>query len=378
MKKFFKWFVVFLVLVNAVILISGKTHLYRALLHNFANIDDNTIFYQRPIPNGTAEEWSISKKYNKHVVSSRFDSINKQFQTVAYLVIKDDSILHEAYWDGYGPDTISNSFSMAKSFVSILMGIAIDEGKITSVEDPVGKYLPEFSTGENSKLKIKHLLTMSSGLNWDESYSSLFSKTTEAYYTTDLRSFILKLQVVQEPGKEFKYQSCNTQLLSFIIEKATGKSLSEYASEKLWKNIGAKHPAEWSLDKKDGEEKAYCCFYSNARDFARFGKLYLNNGTWNGKQIVPENYVKASVTPANLKYEYRPAGCYGYSWWLIDNYKGHRIFYARGILGQYMVVIPDIKMIVVRLGKKRMDKKEGEYHVPDVFVYIDEALEMVK
>lgn len=137
---------------------------------------------------------------------------------------------------------------------------------------------------------------MSSGLNWDESYSSLFSKTTEAYYGDDLKHQVLKLKVIKDPGTVFEYMSCNTVLLSLIINKTTGKSISEFASEKLWMPIHATQPAYWSLDHNDGIEKSYCCFYSSARDFAKVGKLVLDSGRWEGKQIVSKEFLNEMLT----------------------------------------------------------------------------------
>jgi CubicO group peptidase (beta-lactamase class C family) len=265
---------------------------------------------------------------------------------------------------------------MAKSFVSILTGIALDEGKIKSVDQPVSDFLPEFKEGENSKLTIKHLLTMSSGINFDEDYVNPLAYPAQSYYGSDLKKLTYKYKVKDEPGKAFIYLSGNTELLSFILEKATGKTLSEYASEKLWKPLGAKNSAFWSLDHKDGSEKAYCCFNSNAPDFARIGELYLDSGKWNGQQLISSQYVIHSITPADLLSGSAKNDEYGYSWWLIPDYKGHRIFYARGILGQYIICIPDKKMVVVRLGKKRKQKDDKASHPPDVFLYIDAALEM--
>jgi len=209
----------------------------------------------------------------------------------------------EAYWDGYGKDSYSNSFSMAKSIVSLLVGCAINDGYIRSIDDPVGNYLPEFAEGDKAKITIKHLLTMSSGLSWDESYSTLFSLTTKGYYGNNLSQLVLNQTVVKEPGKTFEYRSGDTQLLSLIIEKATGETLSDYASEKIWTKVGAEHDALWCLDRNDGVEKAFCCFNSNARDFARFGQLVLNQGMWNGEQIVPASYLAEALTPATYLYD---------------------------------------------------------------------------
>ncbi len=369
-----------MLLLNVVILATGNSYLYKAVYYNLANIDDNKIFDNRIIANGNeTQEWPTGKDYNTARMPEFLSSELTKLQSIAYLIIKDDSIRYEKYWDGYNADKLSASFSMAKTFVSILTGIALDEGKIKSLDEPVGDFLPEFKQGENEKVTIRHLLTMSSGLNWDESYINPFSKTTKAYYGNDLYSLVSDLKVVEEPGKTFKYLSGNTQVLAFVLEKATGKKLSDYASEKLWIPMGATHAAEWNLDKKDGTEKAYCCFYSNARDFARFGKLYLNKGKWGTHQLVSEKYVEESIVPANLVYEDgRKNSCYGYSWWLLPKYKGHAVFYARGILGQYIIVIPDKKMIIVRLGKKRGAKDPNDKHIPDVYTYINGALEMYK
>ncbi|HEY4797843.1 MAG TPA: serine hydrolase, partial [Bacteroidia bacterium] len=197
------------------------------------------------------------------------------------------------------------------------------------------------------------------------------------YYGNDLRKLIFKYDATGEPGKYFEYLSGNTQLLGFVLRKATGMSVSEYASEKLWRPIEAEHDAYWSLDKEGGDEKAYCCFNSNARDFARIGKLYLDSGRWSGKQVVPEKYVLESIKPAPTleKDGGEKNNRYGYSWWLLPNYKGHNIFYARGILGQYIVIVPDLKMIIVRLGKRR-ELTSVNGHPADFYWYVDAALEM--
>jgi CubicO group peptidase (beta-lactamase class C family) len=218
---------------------------------------------------------------------------------------------------------------------------------------------------------------MSSGLDFDEDYVNPFAYPAKAYYGDDLTKLTYSYKVIDEPGKKFKYLSGNSELLSFVIKKATGKTISEYMSEKLWQPLGAKNSAFWSLDHEGGVEKAYCCFNTDARDFARFGELYLDSGKWNGRQIVNMEYVLNSVKPADLVNESdgNKNTQYGYSWWLIPEYKGHCIFYARGILGQYVACIPDLKMIVVRLGKKR-EKARENLPPSDLSYYLDAALEM--
>ena len=338
--------------------ITGYTYIYKTLIYTYPGIDDINIFDTRIINDSGSQPWPVSSQYNKIKLSAEVDSELQRNKSVAFLVIKNDSIIHEQYWDHYNESSLSNSFSMAKSIVGILTGIAIRDGLI-SLDDFVGKYIPEFKDGENAKLKIRHLLTMSSGLNWDESYSSLFSKTTKAYYGNDLKGLVNHLKVINEPGKIFQYMSCNTVLLAMIISKVSGMTISDYATAFLWKPIGATQPAYWSLDHNEGLEKTYCCFYSTARDFAKIGKLYLDSGKWNGSVIVPNNYIRESISPNGCVEENgNPVNFYGYHWWL-SNLQGHEIFYARGILGQYVIIIPDEKIIVVRLGKLRGEKDKN-------------------
>jgi CubicO group peptidase (beta-lactamase class C family) len=354
--------------------ISGYTYIYKTLIFTYPGIDDLDIFDSRLIADENPQPLPVSFFYNKIKPETELETELKLRESVAFVVLKNDSIVYEQYWDQYMENSLINSFSVAKSIVGILTGVAVQKN-LFSLEDPVGKYIPEFQNGNNSKLKIRHLITMSSGLNWDESYNSLFSKTTEAYYGTNLEKLVTKLKVVEEPGKIFRYMSCNTVLLSMIISKTSGKTISEFASEYLWKPIGAAQPAYWSLDHHDGLEKSYCCFYSTARDFARIGKLYLDSGKWNGKEIVSADFVNESVSPngcideTGARVDY-----YGYHWWM-TNYDIHKIFYARGILGQYIIVIPDEKIVIIRLGKKRGEKVAGNRY-SDMVAYTSGVLKI--
>lgn len=369
-KKWLLGIVIVLIIINLLIVITGKSFVYKALAYNFADIDDYKIFPNRTIDAAKKPQpWPVSRNLNSRKPGEDLNKLLLELESVALLVIQNDSIQYEQYWDGYGPASYSNSFSMAKSYVSAMTGIALKEGKIKSVEQSVGSFLPEFKEGDKAKIKVKHLLSMSSGLNWDESYANPLSTTTEAYYGNDLHKLINHLKAVEEPGINFSYKSGDTQILSFVLEKATGKKISDFAEEKIWNPLGCEHSALWSLDAKDGYEKGYCCLNSNARDFARFGLIYLNKGKWKGKQLIPASYVEQSITPGNLKYQNRVADFYGYQWWIIPEYKGEKIYYCRGILGQYIIVIPSKNAVVVRLGNKR-GKSVGD-HYEEVFKMID-------
>lgn len=371
-RSWWKIIVGLLVVLNLVLWASGNLYLYKALIYNYVNIDDLNLFPTRMVKAGQGNPWPQGTDYNKRELSPVLRETLEQYRSVAFLVIQRDSIRYEEYWDSYGPASLSNSFSVAKSIIGILTGIALDEGKVKSIDDPVCSYIPEYCQGADATLTIRHLLMMSSGLNYDEGYASLFGQVTRSYYGTDLRDQMLDLDVVTEPGKEFNYMSSNTELLAFVIAKATGTTVSEYASEKLWKPIQAEHDAQWSLDHKDGVEKAYCCFYSNARDFARIGKLFLQRGQWNGRQVVSEAYVAQSVTPALITDNGLPNKVYGYQWWLTEQ-SGQKVFYARGILGQYIFVIPALDLVAVRLGHERGEKgPDGQ--LLDVPVYLSEII----
>ncbi len=383
LKQFGKWLLVIVVILNLIIIISGKTYLYKGIANTYLagrsgpSAFEYEIFDNREVKAGTFQKWNLATNYNKKTISEQHLKDFTRLETAAFVVIKKDSLTHEQYWDGCGPDSHTNSFSMAKTITGILIGIAIDEGKIKSVDQPVCDFLPEFKEGDGAKLTIRHLLTMSSGIDFDEDYVNPLAYPAAAYYGTDLKKLTYKYKVVVAPGKTFEYLSGNTQLLGFILEKVIGKTVSDFASEKLWKPIGAKNTAFWSLDHKDGIEKAYCCFNSNALDFARIGELYLDSGKWNGVPVISVDYVSNSVKPAELLDESgKKNQKYGFSWWIIPDYRGHYIFYARGILGQYVLCIPDQDMVIVRLGNKKEPKVPGEDHPRDVFYYIDAALEM--
>ena len=376
MKRFLKIVLIIVVVLGIAILVA-PSYLRKALIYQYAGIDDHTHFDTRIVKAGTPIPWKVAANYNKTKLTDTIHKAIEAYKTVAFLVVQNDSIKYEEYWDHYSDSSITNAFSATKSIISLLIGIAIDEGKIKSVDQKIIDFFPEFAEGYGKDLTIKNLLTMSSGLNWDESYGSPFSKTTQAYYGSDLKKLILSLKVVEQPGKVFNYLSGNTQLLGFVLEKATGKHLADYASEKLWQPLGAEHDALWYLDKKEGMEKSYCCFSSNARDFARIGQMVLDSGRYNGKQIISYTYLaQALAADTFLVNENKDVvNYYGYQWWIVD-YNGMKIPFARGILGQYIFVIPQYNAVVVRLGHKRDSKYKNQMPL-DVYTYLDAAMQVL-
>lgn len=352
----------------------------KALIYLYPDIDDLALFSHEVVSApDSCWEWKISRRYGTVQPDSADEAYLRQKQSVAYLVIQHDSIIYEGYWDGRDLSQTSNIFSATKSIVSLLTGIALDEGKISSLDDPVSKYIPTYNKGLQSKVTIRNLLTMSGSMDWDESYASLFSATTHGYYGDDLYRFITNLDVTSMPGVQYTYRSGETQLLAFVLEAATGETISSYAERKLWKPIMPCNSAYWLLDKENGDEKAFCCFHTTARDAARFGRLMLHKGEWNGRQIIPRQYMEEAMTPASyLKDQWGkdPLDYYGFLIWIM-NYKGQKLPLFKGMLGQYIIAISEKDAIVVRLGHKRSDKYIRET-TEDNYRYVDMAMKMLE
>jgi len=337
--------------------------------HTTAYLEDFKKFDNMNIASGSSQPWPLHRKYNTVKPSDALLGVHEKFGSIAYVVIKNDSVLYEAYYDGFGKTSKSNSFSMAKSYVSGLLGKAIMQRHIKSLDQSVGDFILEYSHGTAAKMTVGDLASMASGLNWDESYYSPFSVTTRAYFDDDLASVMRKRGMQGEPGTGFEYLSGNTELLAMVIEKATGKKITEYLSESFWKPLGSETDALWQVDSEKHQlVKAYCCIASNARDFARLGKLYKDYGRWNGKQVLDSAFVAKSITP---RFNGEP---YGYGFWL-KKYNGKDLFMMRGHLGQFVMVIPKDNLIVVRLGHTQ--GKRGEDGFPkELDVYLDEAYRM--
>jgi len=336
--------------------------------HVTAFIDDYPHFENDTIKKGTTiDAWPLHKNYNSVNATKRLKATNNELGTVAYLIIKNDSILYEWYAEDYSKDSKTNSFSMAKSITTSLLGKAVKDGYIKNLDQPISDFYPQY---KGSKTTVGDLSSMASGLDWVESYTSPFSVTARANYDDDLAETILNQKVTKTPGKEFEYLSGSTQLLGMVIQKATGKQLANYLSESFWQPLGAKSDALWQLDDDENKlAKAFCCISSNARDFARFGKLYKDHGKWNGNQILDSTFV---ATATQSRFSGQP---YGYGFWISD-YNDKHTFTMRGILGQYVITIPEENLIVVRLGHHRSPETSNSFPL-DFYVYIDEAYEMM-
>ena len=370
-----------------IVLVIGLSYtLPFAQLRNFAiwgkhSIHDYKTHPTRLVASGGAPKfWPLDSDYNKGAIPDSLMKIIDSNDTHAFLVFQNGKLLYEKYWDGYTSKTLSGSFSAAKSMISLLIGIAVDEGKIKSLEEPVGNYVPHFKTNGLEKVRIKDLLTMSSGTNYNEFDLGYFSLNAYGYYGDDEAYMVDKMKYKEPAGYRWEYRSGDTQVLGLVVEKAFGDNISNLVSERFMKPMGAEADALWLLDGGKNHEKTYCCFNGVARDYARFGQLVLNNGKWGDKQIVSESYVQAATTPATyLKDTYEnnnPVDYYGYQYWIF-NHKGLKVAEQNGLFGQYVFIIKDKNAVVVRLGESKVVKPIHHFQ-PENFSYIDAALSVLK
>jgi CubicO group peptidase (beta-lactamase class C family) len=280
-----------------------------------------------------------------------FEKYLRRSGTVAFIIIREDTIQYEKYFKGYDQTSLVNSFSIAKSITSLLIGCAVDDKLIASIEDPVTHYIPELTADGFDKITIRHLLQMTSGIKFKENYEDRKEDALMLYYGENTRKYLTSVKTDSKPGMNFDYVSINSQLLGLILERALkGKTVSQYLQDRIWQPMGMQYTASWSIDKeKAGLEKTFCCLTARAIDFAKIGRLYLNNGNWNGVQIVSKNWVSASTTIDTTN---GSAWNYQHQWWLPTK-SGD--FMAEGHLGQFIYVNPDKNLIIVRFGEKDGD-----------------------
>ncbi|TBV28219.1 serine hydrolase [Meridianimaribacter sp. CL38] len=379
LKKLLKWVAILFGLLIITLYVTDTDYLLKAVRtiymkgHTTAYLEDYKHFDNKPLDTGTPQPWPNHKDYNSVKETETLKNVNAQNGTIAYVIIKNDSIWFENYYDGFDEDSKSNSFSMAKSYVSALLGKAIMDGYIKNLDQPVCDFIPEFCEGEAAKMTVGDLSSMASGTNWDERYYSPFSITTRAYFDDDLTKVMTGLKVVREPGTSYKYASGDTQMLAIAIERASGKKLYDYLTESFWEPLGSENQALWQVDSEDHDlVKAYCCIASNAKDFARMGKLYKDHGKWNGKQLLDSAFIAKSITP-----RFAESPEYGYGWWLKTVGDKH-FFMMRGHLGQYVIVEPNDNVIIVRLGHSKGPGDAIASFTPDISAYIDEAYKMLE
>lgn len=300
--------------------------------------------------------------------------------TLALVVLRRGELVYEGYFNGFTRESVGTSFSAAKSMVSALVGIAIGEGRMRGVDEPVTTYLPELLQNDPrfARITLRHLLQMRSGIRFDEGYRSPFSEASKFYLARDIAAQVAGLRIEREPGQAYAYKSGDTQLLGLAVQRAVGEPLAAYAARRLWQPMGAEFDASWSVDSAErGLAKAFCCVNARARDFARFGQLFLDGGQVNGQAVVPAEWVRLSTAPQaglagegdaaqrNIEvFNGRVLSFYAWQWRRVVQGGVQPLaassppqpgadFYAQGLLGQYIYVSPATQTVMVRLGRGR-------------------------
>jgi CubicO group peptidase (beta-lactamase class C family) len=354
-------------LLIGILYLTGNGYLARGIYCTYLHgkikpdIDDQSFFDTRKINRGEA----INLPAKLNVLSNENVAFLNSTESEAFLVFKNDTLVSEWYGN-YGADSTHwNSFSMAKSVISLLIGCAIEDGQISSLQDPISKYI----AWSGNDVTLEQLLHMSSGIPFGESYSSPFGYMAKAYYHSDLKAITAPFKVEQTPGSYWSYEGGNTVLLGMVLEAATQKKISNYFEEKIWTKIGAASPAYWNLDTENGFEKPFTGVYATAKDFGMLGQCILHHGKVNGQEIIDSAYLAQSFEPWAIQYG-KNSVCdwYGLHWWM-GEVDGVKFKSARGMRGQYIVIIPEKNMVVVRIGHQQSKERINQMPV-DMLTYI--------
>lgn len=372
----FIYFIVLLIVLTAIVYISDYGYLINGISKTYfkgkssAHIDDGKFFSRNVIETKTPKPWVKADNYNKTDLPKNIvDDLNIG-NTASFLVIKDGKLVHEQYWKGYNKISLTNSFSMAKAVTVMLLGKALEEGKIKNINDKFSDYFDEFKTKASAEnLTLKNLAQMESGLDWDEDYKNPFRPNAKAYYGKSLISATFKRNFKEKSGERFEYQSGSTQLLGFAVKKAIRQTLASYLSEKFWIPLGMEQNAIWSTD-QSGMEKTYCCIHATSRDFAKLGQLFLNDGDFEGQQLLNLDFINEMKNPTKKSSE-----IYGMGFW-INNDNPIKHYYFLGLQGQYIIMIPEHKMVIVRTGSYNNLPKTDRGRPDQVRFLVNEMVEL--
>jgi CubicO group peptidase (beta-lactamase class C family) len=303
---------------------------------------DDPLVLNRASPDGSL--------FDAAVPGGNLESFLAQTQTAAFIAIRDDEVIYEDYFNGYDEDSTVTSFSVAKSYIATLIGIALDRGFINSVDDPVTRYIPELLERDQEfrQITLRHLLTMSSGLRWNEQ-GLPWSDDAETYYGTNLRRLAMQdTEIVAPPGESFVYNPYNTLLLGLVLERATEQQVSEFMEDEVWRPMGAVADGTWSLDSDtNGFEKMESGLNSRAIDMVKLGLVYLHGGELNGNRIITDDWAREATDFTNAN---DPSTEYQYQWWTYTDPELGDWFGAQGNKGQFIAVFPRKDLVIARFG----------------------------
>ncbi len=360
---------------------AGPVTVYRILRYNLSDIDDDRIFPRASLrPSPHPFHFQEAPRPSLGHVSLTLESagpvslatVLQASETVAFLILRDDTILYEYYGRGYDRRTPSMSFSMAKSVLALLVGCAFDDGLFRTLDQSATDFVPELAERGFAPVTIRHLLQMTSGVAYAEN-DNPFGQHARAYYTQDLEREILSLTMEEMPGARFRYKSGDAFLLTLALRRAlASRTLVEYTQARVWDALGMEDEGAWSLDRSPGGlEKTGCCLTATARDFAKIGRLYLNRGLWDGRRIVSEAWVTetmASRTEGGGAWHYRRM------WWKVRRDRPDIL--AAGHLGQFLYVNPSARTVMVRLGRSLGGLSRQQWG--ELFIRLSDAVTTVE
>jgi CubicO group peptidase (beta-lactamase class C family) len=342
-----------------IILFTGCTY-YNMLVHQSPNADDMKIFSNRSISRSSQPfHFNYSNKYLSYLDTvklynpntkqeSTLDSLLFQDKTTAFIIYINNKIVYEKYYRGGKESKASCVFSISKSILSALTGVAIANGHIQSIDQRITDFIPQLKGNPNfNQITIKQLLQMSSGLEWRKDIK--FDDDGKFYYTSNIRRLILRRKLTKDPGSDWEYKNIDAELLAWVIENATGSTISDLVHKYLWEPMGAEFDACWSLDSKNGIEKASSSLNACARDLLKFGCIYLYNGRFNNNQIVPQSWI-ANIFDIPASPDQQPFLKHNFLWW-IPNDGADREIVADGYLGQRITINPKYNIIIVKLAE---------------------------
>ena len=383
MKKRLLMLASLLALLAIGIQLGGHGYLWKALAATYlkgyrtANIDDASNFAQRTIRKSVEQPWPKDRRYNERPLDPELLANLKRQDSAAFLVLQHGALVHETYFGGYQASSRTNSFSMAKTITTLQVALAVKEGFISSFDARVIERIPEYANDpRGKKATLAQLSSMKSGHDWTENYFTPLNITTNLYYGNDAESLVLRQGFEREPGTAYEYSSGSTQLMGVFLKRALearepGLSISEHLSRSLWGPLGMESDAFYTLDREDGMERTYCCIFATARDFAKIGQLLLQDGQWVGRALLDKAFVERMRKP-----DLQPF--YGHSLWMDWAYQ-HPFYLLQGHQGQYVIVVPDQGLVIVRTGHQggKMERVQTGMIPSEVYRFVDQAVKLV-
>lgn len=363
--------IIFTVLCMYTACLYSPLYLWRVITHFDSDTDDYLYFPSREISesltpytyerriNTSISSMNIKYRMGKNELQAGLYDFLKNSDTHSFLILKDDVLIYEEYFAGYDELSINTSFSMSKSIISLLVGKAIEEGYIKSVYDPISDYIKELKNTDVGNVSVEKLLLMRSDIEYNEDKFLWFGDDSLTYWNPDLRSLALEnIFITDKYSGGFHYNNYSPLLLGIIIERCTGKSVSQYFEEKFWSPLGSEYSSSWSLDsEKSGFEKMESGFNFRAIDFIKLGSLILHGGCFNGNQIISEDWIEISTVGDLISEEYdgsflenRGVG-YKYMWYYCPTGSGGADIIAWGKSDQILYISPENRVVILRTGK---------------------------